>query len=476
MSVHGTKTAALLAYDAGVLSSEGVRRLERHLSRCAQCNRALASVRAYQRISQEVQATEIPAIDWAKMERTLEVEARAQKERIAASRVAWWSTGALAAAAAIAFMLVPLPLPSAPVARRDVPQPAIVAERPLAEGAVMLVAGQVTLGDGSAVAIGTTIREGMTIRCANRSEVNVRFKEGTGALLSENTSAIVTELREGQVRLALEDGTVSNQVQPLAQGDRYQIAAGPWLVKVRGTRFAVSRANGSTVRVTVTEGTVDIENNGRVVRTLVAPGGWSSTPGTNVNANADVAVRSVYGLEHGSFEWPVLRLPAVSWVTHWQVDARRIDTRGPAQMRVRPDEIGISAIGVQGQEWRQLVTVHTGGFVLEGAAVRPNAPAVRTGELPLELIRPVVNAGRERLRQCWERASRDEPYFRAQFRVRLTVGLLGEVENVRVLSDDNPLPASFTECVVTQVRNWHFPPPTGGIVPIEVPLRFAGRQ
>ena len=46
-ALHAPKVAALLAYDAGLLSARGTRRVETHLGVCDACKRTLAAIRAY---------------------------------------------------------------------------------------------------------------------------------------------------------------------------------------------------------------------------------------------------------------------------------------------------------------------------------------------------------------------------------------------------------------------------------------------
>jgi hypothetical protein len=61
-----------------------------------------------------------------------------------------------------------------------------------------------------------------------------------------------------------------------------------------------------------------------------------------------------------------------------------------------------------------------------------------------------------------------------RFDLRVTVGVDGEVQRARLLGDS--LPDEFVHCVVSEARRFTFPPPTGGPLTFDVPLRFATRR
>lgn len=157
------------------------------------------------------------------------------------ARRAWqpWAAGgaaALAAAAAVALWLAPAKAPApatAPVATTTTPAPVAPSRVVTGDGA-----SEVTFGDA-------------TITVAAASAVTMHGEAAEGVLI------------------VLERGAATFEVAPRAGRPAFTVQAGEVLVRVVGTRFAVTRS-GDTARVDVIEG--DVEVVARGARALVHAG------------------------------------------------------------------------------------------------------------------------------------------------------------------------------------------------------------
>ena len=470
------KVAALLAYEADALSPDGRARVDRHLERCAACRETLASMRVYDGIAADVRKMEAPEPDWSRMELALRREARAASRASSPGRGVLWAAVALAAAVLLAFVLLredERTIVEAPVLVPHEPVETLAMREPIT-GEITAVIDGVRGGTGDALApvdLGDAVREGMTLVTATPAEAHVRFYDGTGAVLDDDTEVQVSTLRRGQVILALARGTVASEVASLGEDDAYEIHAAPFVVRVRGTRFAVRRAGGG-VAVTVDEGVVEVVRDGEVVTVVEAPGRWSSSDG--VEALPQGAVPAPVATSAGATRWPALRVASVEWIEQWDVGGRALPP-GAIAMRVPEGRLHVEGRGDRDKVWRAELVMGPNGQMIEAGAITPAAPPVRTGTLAPELIAPVVRAGVPRLRRCQAEVDRDlGVWVVGSFTLRVTIGRTGEVQRaalvpVRVSGE---VPAAFERCVLGQVESWTFPPPTGGIVTFEQPLSY----
>ena len=188
MSAHLPKTGALIAYADGLLSTDGIRRIEAHLADCGVCQTELSAIRAYAMVTGEIREAPAPAIDFDRMDLTLAREAKklisqasadpATAERRSSTRPAtaepkssaWLGAVGIAFAAAAVLMVVYWPEPPVPVA--EVPQdapvetpepaPVVPAEAAALDARVTLAAGAVEVRpEGRALAPGRCAARGL---------------------------------------------------------------------------------------------------------------------------------------------------------------------------------------------------------------------------------------------------------------------------------------------------------------------------
>jgi len=103
---HPPKLGALMAYDADVLSDDGRRRVEAHLSGCDTCREALAAMHVYDTLLADVANEPAPAIDYPRMELPLRREARQTATKIEDMTRIVPATFLAVAAAALLFLWV----------------------------------------------------------------------------------------------------------------------------------------------------------------------------------------------------------------------------------------------------------------------------------------------------------------------------------------------------------------------------------
>lgn len=478
---HPPKVRALLAYEAGRLGARGRDRVERHLASCEVCDEALAAMRAYDELVKEVRAEPLPRIDWSAMELTLRREAREQAR--AATRAAPSSTVGLVALAAAALLAVVLAWPSEErVVEVELPQPssgaAPEADRtPEAAPAPAPVTARVTAvagcpavdGRPGCVELGAEVGTGDRLTTGAGALAHLRVAEGTGFVAHAGTDLAVTRLEPGTVELSLSAGRVSSLVSPRADGERYEVRADEWTVRVRGTRFEVAR-DARGVGVTVDEGVVEVVRGDEVV-TLRSPARWTSAPGVGASEQGAVALpRVAVGLE-----WPALTLPDLAHVDVWEIDGAAVEAVGRLSMRVPTGPLAILGRGPRGL-YRATLDIGDEGAELEEQrlVLASEAAAAPRGELTSEEIRPVVQAGMRDLRRCYDRALRRRPDLRGRYSARVLVDRAGGVRQVRLSAPDAP--AEFASCITDEARSWRFPAPRGGVVWLDVPLNFAPRR
>jgi ferric-dicitrate binding protein FerR (iron transport regulator) len=466
-SAKGPKLAALLAYDAGELSAEGRRRLERHLERCDVCAETRRSMKVYDAIASDIRKLD-PVVDATSH---VELSLRREAKKIAAETrarvfrpraIAYGALAALAAAAVFVLGVAQFDPDGRSSASVD---HATSIENARVEGEITAAGGE-TFARGIAglvpMSVGDVVRESATLETRD-GRLHARLAEGTGIVLGPATSVRVDRLREGETRLLLQRGRLSNEVAPLGDHGSYSVVAGSWRVEVKGTRFSVSKgANG--FGLTLEEGKVDLFHDESLVAVLDAPARFGVVESAAVEE--PLAIESVTAGSTPS-SWPILRLPDVG-ATSWSIGDARVGASGALAMRVAPGELSVVAYHGELEMFRTVVPVR-GDLALEPPPELGRAPAPRVGELPPELIAPVVQAGMRQLRRCQERTE-----VIGRFMLEVTIGVNGDVVRARLVGSGGSTPdPALIACVTEEALGWHFAPPSGaGVVRFRQPIAF----
>lgn len=105
---------------------------------------------------------------------------------------------------------------------------------------------------------------------ARDTEQSLRFSDGSSVVAAPRTTTRVMRVTSDGAQLTLERGHVDAHVVHRA-GSRWQVAAGPFVVRVTGTRFRVGwDPQTEKLVVKVTEGRVEVSGDGEPVRALTA--------------------------------------------------------------------------------------------------------------------------------------------------------------------------------------------------------------
>ena len=479
MKAHRPKTAALLAYAEDVLSAKGRARVERHLARCEVCRRELCAIRAYDELAEAAREAPMPDVDFARMELRLASEAHRVSGELETvkRRRPWLAAGILAAAAVLALAFVEWPAeptvaagPAEPIAPPA--EPHVVAEEPaLLAPVVTLAAGTVeALTDEGARSLepGADLAEGQRVRTGEDGVLHVRLASRTAFVAEPSTELSLSRAREDAVELALERGRVASAVAPLEHGARYVVLSAGHAIEVRGTRFAVSYLEG-VVGVDLTEGRVEVRTPGGQSLELTAPARWRSGAAAG-GAPEDVpAPREL--TDEGDRTLARLRHPEI---VRWAIDGTTIESGGELRLRLAPGAHELRGWDLRGRLFTALLPVGSAPVFLEPGALRAEPPRLRPGHLEQTDIAPVLQRARPQLARCYERALRLHPEVHGRVRLRVTVGLMGDVTRVSVLGADAADTSELRDCVATYAERWTFPPP-GGPVTFEVPLSFSAR-
>lgn len=486
MKVHRPKTAALLAYAEGVLSAKGRARVERHLSRCEVCRRELCAIRAYDELADAAREAPMPAVDFAKMELALASEARRISGQIATveRRRPWLALGVVAAAAALALAFFEWPAeptvaaapagggaaPAADLAEPGGSEAPALAAEPLSP-VVTLAAGTTEALTGArarALEPGGTLEEGDRVRTGEDGVVHVRLASGTAFVAERSTELSLARAREDAVELALEHGRVASAVAPLAHGSRYVILSAGHEVEVRGTRFAVSHLEG-VVGVDLAEGRVEVRTPAGEVIELDAPARWRSSGEAGGGPEDVPAPREL--IEAAELTLARLAHPEI---VRWEIDGTSVASGGELRLRLGQGEHELRGWDLRGRLFTARLPVGGAPVFLEPGALTAERPRLRPGHLEQTQIAPVLQRARPQLARCYERALRLHPEVHGRVRLRVTVGLMGDVTRVSVLGADAADTSELRDCVATYAERWTFPPP-GGPVTFEVPLSFSAR-
>ncbi len=106
---------------------------------------------------------------------------------------------------------------------------------------------------------------------------------------------------------------------------------------------------------------------------------------------------------------------------------------------------------------------------------KSTAPVVKqqgasvTGSLPREVIARVMRAHAPKLRACYERALATNPTLAVTVTATFVIGSTGQVTSANATGADGTL----TSCVAGVVKAATFPAPSGGVVRVSYPYRFA---
>lgn len=105
---------------------------------------------------------------------------------------------------------------------------------------------------------------------ARDAEQSLRFSDGSSVVAAPHTTTRVMRVTPEGAQLTLERGHVDAHVVH-REGSRWQVAAGPFLVRVTGTRFRVSwDPQAEKLMVKVSEGRVEVSGDGQPMRALTA--------------------------------------------------------------------------------------------------------------------------------------------------------------------------------------------------------------
>ncbi len=494
---HTTKLRALGAYAQGRLSSQGETRLKRHLRECDACRRMLVTVETYDQLRREAQRESPPALPWERLEQALLAEPvsgespRAQAASHGAPKVSGklialaWPVLALAATVLLGLMAWrerPVPV-AQPVSS---PASSVVAvEEARIRGTVTLVAGDVQIeaaGARARAALGQAVEEGARLVTAADAEVHLALEGGGGIVVEPESHLLVRRLREHSAELVLRAGSVYQRVRKLAEGERYEVLFGDYVAHVRGTGFRVShraevegQAEGHS-QVAVHEGRVVVQQGERVIADLSAGQSWNSSPDVKASPGPE---RAVHGAEAEAQGWTRLVLPAVPSVAAWRIAGARLSGHEELAMRVPAGDLTLPYEDLRGRERTLSLRVATEGSTLREQDIRALIAAQNEpmGQLSAEQIAPVVRAGLDSLRRCYERGLKRDPGLMGKLVLSIRVAPDGHVLRASVAGSEKEasnsgIPLEVEGCMQAEARSWTFPRPTGGSVVFEVPLNL----
>jgi TolA-binding protein len=111
------------------------------------------------------------------------------------------------------------------------------------------------------------VDEWVTARDVERS---LRFSDGSSVVAGPHTTTRVMQVTPAGARLTLERGRIDAHVVP-REASRWQVAAGPFVVHVTGTRFRVVwDPHAEKIAVSVSEGRVEVTGGGQPRHQLTA--------------------------------------------------------------------------------------------------------------------------------------------------------------------------------------------------------------
>lgn len=482
---HAPKVMALEAYSRRRLSVAGQARLEQHLHTCGLCRQALDNIVRYEALRVEAQEAPTPELDWERLERALDqtpaptssprFPGRGHEKRPAISGkviALAWPVLALAATFALAFMA--LSERRLPVAQPSVSPPAPAVEEARIQGWITLVAATAEVESGGvrrAAVPGERVQEGTRIVTAKDSELHVAVEGGGGLIVEAQSELSIKRLREHSIELALESGELFQQVRKLNEHERYEVTFGPYLASVRGTRFRVMQREAQA-SVVVYEGRVVVHQGEQLIADLSAGESWRSVPEAEGPVARD---RQVHASDPASQNWPTLTLPALANVAAWRIENTSLAAQTALAMRMPAGDVVLHYEDLRGRERALSLKVAAEGTSLSEAAIRELIAAQNDprGQLDPEQIAPVVRAGLDPLRRCYERGLKRDPSLVGKLVLSIRVAPDGHVARATLEGTGGPkLPLDVESCMQMEARGWLFPKPTGGAVVFEVPLHL----
>ncbi|MGE5787168.1 MAG: FecR family protein, partial [Myxococcales bacterium] len=125
-----------------------------------------------------------------------------------------------------------------------------------------------------------------------------RLDDGTTISVPAEGHAIITRVSQNRTVVKLSRGAVELNVSPRKVGDELEVAAGRFRFRVVGTRFRVAH-DKKGVGLSVSEGRVEVLENGQVLKVVDAGGTWTEfepEQGTQLEQDAAPEVRTVSNL------------------------------------------------------------------------------------------------------------------------------------------------------------------------------------
>jgi hypothetical protein len=95
------------------------------------------------------------------------------------------------------------------------------------------------------------------------------------------------------------------------------------------------------------------------------------------------------------------------------------------------------------------------------------------GKLPKAVIDEKLKSAEPGITACYERGLKSKPDLRGVVSVSFVVGTDGKVVHAQAAEGDDALPdGAVVECILGEIKKLEFPPPSGGRVFVDYPLRL----
>jgi hypothetical protein len=345
----------------------------------------------------------------------------------------------------------------------------------------LLGAGELRPAHGAArpLSIAEVLREGDSLVLAPGAQAHVRISDGTAFIASDGAALQLATLREHAAVLALQAGSVTQQVHPLAAAERYEVRAAGYVLAVRGTRFRVS-LEAAQLTAAVSEGHVTVTDaGGQLVSDLIAPAVFRSAP--RQTARSPGLVLPAPRLPTAAVaSWPVLTLPAWPAVEAVGLEGSTFPTTAELALRVPAGDVALVVRLANGREHTLLLPVPEGGQHVETAVLtrllrEAEAASVPEGHLDASTIRGVIAAGTPALQRCYELSLKQRPDIAGRISLRISIDAGGQVRRVTPRNDEAreaSVPDGLVQCIRAAAERWRFPSP-GGPLTFEAPIRLA---
>jgi hypothetical protein len=506
---HAVKERAILALADGRLDPRARKTLEEHLAGCPECRAFHRAVVAGREALRDLGRQSPPPLDWDRVDAGLarKLEERRTEEGRGLPRLVL--VGAVAAAAAAAFLLTwslsrddggaPRTGPTEPtVAEGPVQRPGPADRAPAAppiETFVTFVAGNVEAaeerGPWTPLDLEQEVVEGLRLRTAEQGAAGLQFGPSAGCRIEESSAVSLASIGPATVRIHVDRGRVTcrndGEDQPIVLSVIDVVASA-----VGSARWAVHREGPSVVVIELAEGTLRVRRDdagevmvtgpSRVALTSGEEGSVerSSLPDDRTAALSSPAIGLLARRAVSS-----LTIPAVEGLERASVDGVDYGPL-PLQLRRLPGRAEVLLYPVGGGDpVSREVAVAFGPTILGReellAALTPRTPepterrvAPRYGTMDAEQVARVRTLVGGRVRSCYERTLRRYPNVWGRILVRFTVATNGETQSVSVSSVAGGHPA-VNECVQSALSAERFPTPRGGSVPIEQTITLAPR-